>query len=132
MLKRRHGRGGTGGTQVNPAKRLVSQKFPENQRDLDLSDVVAGFSRHRGRLSAPICVLNFLGNLFVTLAIAGLLKSRRGEPMSDHAITDAQIIPAVSKPPRDYAAALVLGSGGLVTLAWLGLLGRGALWLIGY
>ena len=52
--------------------------------------------------------------------------------MSDHAIADARALPTENKPPRDYAAALVLGSGGLVTLAWLGLLGRGALWLIGY
>ena len=52
--------------------------------------------------------------------------------MSDHAITDAQIVSVESKPPRDYLTALVLGSGGLLTLAWIGLLGRGALWLIGY
>lgn len=52
--------------------------------------------------------------------------------MSNHTLTDAQLIPAEDKPRRDYAAALVLGTGGLVTLAWIGLLGRGALWLIGY
>jgi len=52
--------------------------------------------------------------------------------MSDHALTDAQIIPTASKPPRNYTVALLLGSGGLVTVAWMSLLGWGALRLIGY
>lgn len=51
--------------------------------------------------------------------------------MSDHAITDAQIVLTESKPPRNYLTTLVLGSSGLVTFGWLCLLGWGALRLIG-
>jgi len=52
--------------------------------------------------------------------------------MSDHAIPAGQTTRTETKPPRDYLTALVLGSGALVTLGWIGLLGRGAFWLIGY
>jgi hypothetical protein len=52
--------------------------------------------------------------------------------MLDKAIAAEQITPAESKPPRSYTSALLLGSGDLVTLAWLGFIGWGALRLIGY
>jgi hypothetical protein len=52
--------------------------------------------------------------------------------MSDHAIPAGQLTLTESKPVRSYTTAIVLGSGGLVTVAWMGLLGWGALRLIGY
>jgi len=52
--------------------------------------------------------------------------------MSDHAMPAGQLTLTEIKPVRSYATAIVLGSGGLVTVAWMSLLGWGALRLIGY
>ncbi|WP_156394060.1 MULTISPECIES: hypothetical protein [unclassified Methylobacterium] len=38
---------------------------------------------------------------------------------------------AEGKPPRDYLTPIVLGSLAVLELGWVGLLGWGALWLIG-
>jgi len=52
--------------------------------------------------------------------------------MSDHSIADAQGLLTETDPPRNYLVLFGLGIGGVLQVAWIGLIGRGALWLIGY